>query len=208
MARYTESACRVCRREEAKLFLKGERCFSEKCSFEKRPYPPGEHGQRRRREKGFALQLREKQKAKRIYGVLENQFHHYYEIAARQRGRTGENLLRLLERRLDNVVYRLGWALSRREARQLVSHGHIAVNGRVVDIPSYQVSPGEKISLSARGKKVERFKEIVSSSFRPQVPTWLEVDDKKMEGKVLTLPERQDIDVSVKEHLIVELYSK
>ncbi len=208
MARYKESVCRLCRREETKLFLKGERCFTEKCAFDRRPYPPGEHGRRRRRSTGFALQLREKQKAKRIYGVLESQFHRYYEMASKKKGKTGEILLQLLERRLDNVVYRMGFALSRREARQLIVHGHIAVNGEKVDIPSYLVDSGEVISLTERGKKVERMKEAISSSFRPKVPSWLEVDSEKMEGKVLSLPAREDIDVPLEEHLIVELYSK
>lgn len=208
MARYKEAVCRLCRREETKLFLKGERCFTEKCAFDRRPYPSGEHGRRRRRSTGFALQLREKQKAKRIYGVLENQFHRYYEMASRKKGKTGEILLQFLERRLDNVVYRMGFALSRREARQLIAHGHITVNGRKVDIPSYLVEPGEVISLTERGKKVERIKEAISSSFRPRVPSWLEVDTEKMEGRVLALPTREDIDVPLEEHLIVELYSK
>jgi small subunit ribosomal protein S4 len=208
MARYKESVCRLCRREETKLFLKGERCFTEKCAFDRRPYPPGEHGRRRRRSTGFALQLREKQKAKRIYGVLESQFHRYYEMASKKKGKTGEILLQFLERRLDNVIYRMGFALSRREARQLIVHGHIAVNGEKVDIPSYLVDSGEVISLTERGKKVERVKEAISSSFRPKVPSWLEVDSEKMEGKVLSLPTREDIDVPLEEHLIVELYSK
>ncbi len=208
MARYIGSVCRLCRREETKLFLKAEKCFTDKCALDKRPYPPGEHGRRRRKEKGYALQLREKQKARRIYGVQEAQFARYYELAAKKKGKTGEILLQFLERRLDNVVFRLGFALSRREARQLVSHGHIAVNGKKVDIPSYLVKAGETIGLTPRGRAVEKIESNLSSPFRGAVPAWLSFDEKKKEGKVLSLPTRDQIDLAVQEHLIVELYSK
>lgn len=206
MARYTGPVCKLCRRAQMKLFLKGDKCLTEKCPVERRPYPPGEHGRRRAKESEYYVMLREKQKARQIYGVLEKQFRGYYEVASRQKGITGENLLRLLETRLDNVVYRLGLAFSRPEARQLVRHGHFEVNGHRVDIPSYQVSPGDVIK--ARGD-VARIREAAqTATTRAEVPKWLEADYEKLSGRVLRLPDREDIDEPVKETLIVELYSK
>ncbi|MDI6822381.1 MAG: 30S ribosomal protein S4 [Actinomycetota bacterium] len=207
MARYISPLCKICRRENEKLFLKGERCLTDKCAMERRPYPPGEHGRRRPKETEYSLQLREKQKAKRIYGILENQFKRYYDLAAGRRGITGENLLRLLELRMDNVVYRLGFAASRNEARQMVRHGHFMVNGRKVNIPSYQVKLGDVISV-CEGREIARIRECVQSSTKPLVPGWLEVDIENLKGKVLSLPERDQIDIPVNEKLIVELYSK
>jgi len=209
VARYTGPACKLCRREGVKLFLKGERCLKSECAMEKRAYAPGEHGKRQRKMTPYGQMLREKQKAKRIYGVLESQFEKYYDIASRMKGKTGENLLALLERRLDNVVYRLGFATSRREARQFVRHGHIAVNGRRVNIPSFLVDPGEVISLTASGQENARIKEVIErATIRPRVPSWLKVDYEKGEGVVLAHPSRDDIDIPVDENKIVELYSK
>jgi small subunit ribosomal protein S4 len=208
MARDTSPQCRQCRREGEKLFLKGERCLTDKCGVDRRAYAPGDHGRgRRRKQSEYLTQLREKQKARRYYGVLEGQFRGYYETAARQSGITGENLLRLLELRLDNVVYRLGFGASRRQARQLVRHGHFTVNGRKVNIPSYRVRPDEIIAavLASEGLKtvVEDATDLTAS-----VPAWLQADHDNMVGKVLRLPERTDIDIPVQESLIVELYSK
>ena len=208
MARYTGADCRLCRREGEKLFLKGDRCYSDKCAYEKRPFPPGQAGKRRPRESEYRLQLREKQKTKRMYGMLEKQFHGYYEIANRQPGITGENLLRLLETRLDNVVYRLGFAKSRSEARQIVRHGHIQINGKRVDIPSYRVRVGDLVQVGPKAKDLLVIKAAIISSERSTVPGWLEVDIEKLQGSVISLPSRDQIDVTVKEHLIVELYSK
>ncbi len=208
MARYTDAVCKLCRREGVKLFLKGERCLSEKCPLEKRPFPPGEHGRKMQRETSYGVQLREKQKAKRIYGVLENQFRKYYEKAAKQKGKTGENLLRMLETRFDNVIFRMGFAFSRREARQLITHRHFKINDRTVNIPSYSLKPGDSISLSERGKKCARIKECIESANKPALPAWLEVNYETMTGKVIALPQRGDIDFMIKEQLIVELYSK
>ena len=208
MARYTGADCRQCRREGIKLFLKGDRCYSDKCGVERRPYPPGMAGKRRPRDSEYRGQLREKQKTKRIYGLLEKQFRGYYELANRQQGITGENLLRLLESRLDNVVYRLGFAKSRDEARQVVRHGHIAVNGRRVDIPSYRVRPGDTVAVGEKAKDLLVIKTSLISSEKIEVPGWLEVDIEKLSGKVLSLPERDQIDAPVREQLIVELYSK
>ncbi len=208
MARYTGADCRLCRREGIKLFLKGDRCYSDKCGVERRPYPPGMAGKRRPRDSEYRVQLREKQKTKRIYGLLEKQFHSYYEIANRQSGITGENLLRLLESRLDNVVYRLGFAKSRDEARQVVRHGHISVNGRRVDIPSYRVRPGDLVAVMPKAADLLVIKTALISSEKIEVPGWLEVDIEKLSGKVLSLPERGQIDAPVREQLIVELYSK
>ena len=208
MARDTSPQCRQCRREGTKLFLKGERCLTDKCGVDRRAYAPGDHGRgRRRKQSEYLTQLREKQKARRYYGVLEAQFRGYYETAARQPGMTGENLLRLLELRLDNVVYRLGFGASRRQARQLVRHGHFTVNGRKVNIPSYRVRADEIIAavLASEGLKsvVEDATDLTAS-----VPAWLQADHDNMVGKVLRLPERTDIDIPVQESLIVELYSK
>jgi small subunit ribosomal protein S4 len=208
MARYTGADCRLCRREGVKLFLKGDRCYSDKCGVERRPFPPGQAGRKRPRDSEYRVQLREKQKAKRSYGVLEKQFRTYYELASRQQGKSGENLLRLLESRLDNVVYRLGFAASRDEARQTVRHNHIAVNGARVNIPSYRVRPGDVISVAEKAKDLSVVKAALISSARVEVPAWLQVDVEKLQGKVLSLPTRDQIDMPVREQLIVELYSK
>ena len=209
MARYTDAVCRLCRREGMKLFLKGSKCFSDKCPIEKRNFAPGQHGKDRKAKiVGYGLQLREKQKAKRIYFTLEGQFRNYFEKAARSRGVTGELLLQQLERRLDNVVFRLGFAQSRRQARQLVRHGHVAVNNRKVNIPSYEVSAGEEISIREKSHKLvilEMAKEFASHG---TLPNWLEVDRDAYKEKVLSLPKREDIQLPVNEQLIVELYSK
>ena len=207
MARYTGAVCRLCRREGAKLFLKGDRCYTEKCSFSRREYAPGEAGRKRVKESEYRMQLREKQKTKRLYGLLEKQFHHYYEMASRQQGVTGENLLRILESRLD-VVYRLGFAKSRAEARQQVRHGHIYVNGRRVDIPSFRVRPGDLVSVAPKAREMLVIKSALISNERVQVPAWLEVDIEKLQGSVLSLPNRDQIDADIREQLIVELYSK
>jgi small subunit ribosomal protein S4 len=208
MARYTGADCRLCRREGIKLFLKGDRCYSDKCGVERRPYPPGMAGRKRPRDSEYRVQLREKQKAKRIYGLLEKQFRGYYELANRQQGITGENLLRLLESRLDNVVYRLGFATSRDEARQLIRHRHFDVNGRRVTIPSFRVRPGDAVAVRDKSKELTVVKGALISSARIEVPGWLEVDVEKLSGKVLSLPQRDQIDAPVREQLIVELYSK
>ncbi|MEL7568489.1 MAG: 30S ribosomal protein S4 [Dehalobacterium sp.] len=210
MARYTGAVCRLCRREGAKLYLKGDRCYSDKCAIVKRAYAPGQHGQSQARKKTseYGIQLREKQKARRIYGVLETQFRNYFEKAERQKGVTGENLLRLLELRLDNVVYRLGFASSRIEARQLVRHGHFTVNGRRVNIPSFMVRVGEQIGINEKSKKSPKIAEISELAAHKTVPAWLEMDKDALVGKVVALPAREDIDVPIQEHLIVELYSR
>ncbi len=206
MARDRGAQCKLCRREGTKLFLKGERCFTDKCGVDRRAYPPGEHGRGRMRQSEYRLQLREKQKARRYYGILERQFRNYYDKASRQPGVTGENLLRLLEARFDNVLVRLGFAGSRRQARQLIGHGHWTINGRRVDIPSYQVRPNDVIALRAGSKgepAIREATELVSA-----VPPWLQADHDGLTAKVLRLPEREDIAVPVQEQLIVELYSK
>jgi len=208
MARYTGADCRLCRREGNKLFLKGDRCYSDKCAIERRPYPPGEAGHKRIKESEYRTQLREKQKAKRIYGLQEKQFRGYYDIANREEGITGENLLRLLESRLDNVVYRLGFAKSRDEARQQVRHGHILVNGRRVDIPSFRVKSGDLIAVAPKAKELLVIKTALITNERIEVPSWLEVDIEKLQGSVLALPNREQIDSDIAEQLIVELYSK
>ncbi|MDO9557433.1 MAG: 30S ribosomal protein S4 [Coriobacteriia bacterium] len=208
MARYTGADCRQCRREGIKLFLKGDRCYSDKCGIERRPYPPGQAGKKRPRDSEYRVQLREKQKAKRIYGLLEKQFRNYYKLATRMSGITGENLLRLLESRLDNVVYRLGFAASRDEARQLVRHGHFLVNGRRVDIPSFRVRPGQVVAVAEKSKDLTVLKAAMISSSKIEIPGWLEVDVEKLTGKILSLPTREQIDAPVREQLIVELYSK
>jgi small subunit ribosomal protein S4 len=208
MARYTGADCRLCRRETTKLFLKGDRCYTDKCAVERRPFPPGQAGKKRPRDSEYRVQLREKQKTKRIYGLLEKQFRIYYEIANRQQGITGENLLRLLESRLDNVVYRLGFAKSRDEGRQIVRHNHITVNGRKVNIPSYRVRPGDLVAIAPKSKDLLVIKTALISSEKTEVPGWLEVDIEKLQGKVLSLPTREMIDAPVREQLIVELYSK
>lgn len=208
MARYTEAACRLCRREDMKLYLKGDKCYSGKCPMEKRAFAPGQHGQRRTKVSEYGIQLREKQKVKRIYGVLEKQFRLYFEQAEKKQGITGDNLLQLLERRLDNVVYRLGLSTSRKEARQLVLHGHFTVNGNKVNIPSYLVSEGDVIQVIEKSKKSDKFKTVVESTSSKVTPKWLETDFEKLEGKVVAMPARDDIDLNIEEHLIVELYSR
>jgi len=208
MARYRGAVCRICRREGEKLYLKGERCYTDKCAIERRPYPPGEHGQGRNKQSGYGVQLREKQKVRRLYGILENQYRNYFEKAEKMPGVTGENFLQILERRLDNVVFRLGFATSRNEARQFVLHGHILVNGRKVNIPSYQVDVDDIISVKEESLKTTRFKEVLEFNAEITVPKWLSVDLEKAEGKVLALPDREDIDYPVEEHLIVEFYSR
>jgi small subunit ribosomal protein S4 len=209
MARYKDAKCRLCRREQEKLFLKGERCYTDKCSFERRKYPPGIHGtKRRRRLSVFGLQLREKQKVKRIYGMLEGQFHRFYENARKMKGSTGDNLLSLLERRLDNVVYQLGFSRSRNQARQLVRHGHISVNDKKVDIPSYLVKAGDVIQVRSKSKKRTVIVDALEGRDVSVVPEWLNLDPAKKEGRVERLPERVDITHPINERLIVELYSK
>ncbi len=208
MARYTGAVCRQCRREGAKLYLKGDKCYSDKCSFSKRGYAPGQHGQSRKKVSEYGIQLREKQKARRIYGILERQFRTYFEKAERQKGITGENLLVLLERRLDNVVFRMGLAASRTQARQLVRHGHFTVNGHRVDIPSYLTKPGEVIQVAEGSKESPLLKEIAEALTHKTVPAWLEVSAQDMSGKIVRYPTREEIDTPVQEYLIVELYSR
>lgn len=208
MARYTGPVCRLCRREGTKLFLKGKKCFDQKCPVVKRAYAPGEHGQTKKKLSEYGLQLREKQKAKRIYGVLEAQFRRYFEAAAKKKGVTGEVLLQLLERRLDNVVYRLGLATSRAEARQLVRHGHFSVNGRRVNIPSYLVREGDIIALTPGTRDMPRMKELIEFASAHTPPAWLELDLENVRARVLRVPRREEIDIPVQERMIVELYSK
>jgi small subunit ribosomal protein S4 len=208
MARYTGSVCRLCRREGTKLFLKGDRCFTEKCAIERRAYPPGQHGQGRARFSDYGVQLREKQKVKRMYGLLEKQLRKTFEAASRMKGRTGENLLMLLERRLDNVVYRLGYTTSRAEARQLVKHGHFLVNGRRQTIPSMLVKAGARITVAEKSRKVARIANALETLEGRSVPRWLETEKAKFEGVVKALPARDDITIPIQEQLIVELYSR
>ena len=208
MARYTGAVCRLCRREGQKLFLKGERCYTDKCSVTRRNYAPGQHGQGRKKSSEYGIQLRAKQMTRRYYGVLESQFRHYYELAEKKEGKTGEVLLSILETRLDNVIYRLGWASSRAEARQLVVHGHFQVNGRRVDIPSYLTKPGEVISICEKSRNSEEIKAILETNASRPIPKWLEINRDALEAKVLSTPTREDIDLAVEETLIVELYSK
>ena len=206
MARYTGANCRLCRREGQKLFLKGERCYGSKCALERRSYAPGQHGQMRKKSSEYGLQLREKQKAKRFYGMQETQFRNLFDKAVSKKGVTGENLLIMLESRLDNVVYRLGLASSRKEARQLVVHSHFTVNGKKVNAPGQEVKAGDVIAVKEKSKNSPKFKEI--RDMQITVPSWLTVDTDKLEGKVVALPTRADIDTPIAEHLIVELYSK
>jgi len=208
MARYIGPVCRLCRREGTKLFLKGDRCFSEKCAIERRNYPPGQHGQTRPRFSDYGMQLREKQKVKRIYGLLEKQFENTMSTANRMKGRTGENLLSLLERRLDNVVFRLGFATSRAEARQLVRHGHFLVNGRRATIPSMLVRTGTKITVAESSRQITRIVGALEALERRSVPSWLEIDKDNFEGTVKALPVREEITLPIQEQLIVELYSR
>ena len=208
MARYTGPVCRLCRRAGEKLYLKGDKCYSDKCPVARRTYPPGQHGQRRRKASDYALHLQEKQKLRRIYGVLERQFSRYYEMAAKAKGVTGETLLQILERRLDNVVYRLGFGVSRPQARQLVMHGHVAVNGRKVDIPSYLVKPGDVISIRERSRDLDLIMANVEAAQQRGVPEWLSFSPETYSGEVLELPRREQIDLDVEEHLVVEYYSR
>lgn len=207
MGRYTGPACRLCRREGMKLYLKGDRCYSDKCAFDRRSYVPGQHGQGRKKVSGYGIQLREKQKAKRYYGVMESQFRKYFDMAERKKGVTGENLLSILESRLDNLVYRIGLSDSRKEARQLVKHGHFLVNGKKVDIPSYQVKVGDVVEVRAKSKKSEKFKELAEKNQRV-APDWLEADIENMRARVVGVPKKEHIDIPIEEHLIVELYSR
>ena len=206
MARYTGAVCRQCRREGQKLFLKGDRCYSGKCALERRAYAPGQHGQARKKYSEYGLQLREKQKVRKYYGVLESQFAHYFEMAEKKQGVTGSNLLSIVESRLDNVVYRLGFAMSRPEARQLVRHGHFTLNGKKVNIPSYLVSVGDVIAIKDGSMSSEKIKSIVEANDKKAIVKWLERDGTT--GKVVGVCEREDIDLPIEEHLIVELYSK
>ena len=208
MAKFLDSVCKRCRREGMKLFLKGDRCYGDKCAFERRAYAPGQHGQRRRKISEYGQQLREKQRAKQTYGVLERQFRKYFEMADRMKGVTGENLLQLLERRLDNMVYRLGFATSRKHARQLVRHNHITVNGNKVNIPSYLVGEADAISIREKSKKVTAVVEAVEAVERRGVPEWLTLDKDKLAGTVVAFPTREQMGIPFEEHLIVELYSK
>lgn len=208
MARYTDASCRLCRREGEKLFLKGERCYTNKCAISRRAYAPGQHGQQRKKLSEYGIQLREKQKARRFYGILESQFRKYFEMAVSRKGITGENLLQILESRLDNAVYRLGLATSRPEARQLVRHGHFTVNGKKVNIPSYLLSVGDVVAVREKSKSSPKVKAINEIAGSKVIPQWLEFDPENLVGKVVALPAREEIDLPIKEHLIVELYSK
>ncbi len=208
MARYNGPSCKLCRREGLKLFLKGERCYTDKCSFDRRPYPPGQHGQRRIKFTEYGIRLREKQKVRRIYGVLERQFRTYYEAASRGKGVTGEALLNLLERRLDSVVYRLGFAWTRADARQIVRHKHVKVNGRIVNIPSFLVKPGDKIEIREKSKQKGRVQSALEGVDRRGVPEWLELDKENLAGTVKTMPNREEITLPIQEQLIVEFYSR
>ncbi|MGE5664171.1 MAG: 30S ribosomal protein S4 [Deltaproteobacteria bacterium] len=208
MARYREAVCRLCRREGMELFLKGDRCFTDKCAIKRRGYPPGQHGQRRPKHSDYGVQLREKQKAKRIYGLQERQFRNTFEKAERLKGKTGDNLLILLERRLDNVVYKLGFAVTRRESRQMVRHGHFVVAGRKVNIPSFLVRPGEQIEIREKSRKMVGVNEALDAVVRKGIPPWLELDRDNFKGVVKALPTRADITEPIQEQLIVELYSK
>lgn len=208
MARYTGATCKICRREGTKLFLKGDRCYSEKCAVGRRAYPPGQHGQGRKKTSEYGLQLRAKQMTKRFYGVLEKQFKGYYVMGTKMQGKAGDNLLILLESRLDNVVYRAGWANSRAEARQLVTHGHFTVNGKRVDIPSYLLSPGEMISIKDKSKASDKFKAVLENNASRPVPAWIDLDAGTTQARIEAMPTREMIDLEVDETLIVELYSK
>lgn len=208
MARYTGAVCRLCRREGCKLYLKGDRCYSDKCSVKVREYAPGQHGKARKKLSEYGIQLREKQKARRYYGVLEGQFKHYFELAEKKEGITGENLLSILESRLDNVVYRLGFGMSRAEARQIVRHGHITVNGKKVNIPSFLVSVGDVITIKDKSRSSEKIKAVLESTSGKAIPKWLDLNRDTQEAKVIAVPMKEDVDLDIAEHLIVELYSK
>ncbi|OGP70940.1 MAG: 30S ribosomal protein S4 [Deltaproteobacteria bacterium RBG_13_58_19] len=208
MARYTDSRCRICRREKMALYLKGDRCYTDKCAIQRRSYPPGQHGQSRGKISDYGIQLREKQKVKRMYGLLENQFRGYFKRAERQKGVTGTNLLILLERRLDNVAYRLGFANSRAQARQLVTHNHILVNGRKVNLPSFLVEVGSAIQVAEKSRNLPIIRDALEAAARRGCPPWLELIKEEAQGKVIMLPTREDFTMPIQEHLIVELYSK
>ena len=208
MARYTDARCRQCRREGVRLFLKGDRCYTPKCGIERRAYPPGQHGQGRRKMSAYGLQLREKQKLRKVYGVVERQFRGYFQAAERLPGVTGENLLQLLERRLDNVVYRLGFASSRSQARQLVNHGHFRVNGRAANVPSHRMKPGDAIEVRDGSKQVEPIQVSLSAVGSRRMPEWLELDQANLRGRIISVPRREDIEVEAQEQLVVEYYSR
>jgi small subunit ribosomal protein S4 len=208
MARYTESVCRLCRREGAKLYLKGTRCYTKKCAFERRPTPPGQHGVRRRKVGDYGLQLREKQKVRRVYGVLERQFRGYFDVAEQRQGVTGESLLRFLEMRLDNVVYRMGFATSRPQARQLVGHGHFAVNGVATNIPSFQVKPGDRVEVRENRRAREPFKVAKETLRAHQAPEWLSIDAANLSGTIADVPRRDQMPLDLNEQLVVEYYSR
>ena len=208
MARYTGAVCKLCRREGKKLFLKGERCYTGKCAFERRSYAPGQHGQSRKKTSEYGMQLRAKQQARRYYGIQEGQFHKYFLMAERRQGMTGENLLKICESRLDNVAYLLGWASSRAEARQLTTHGHYLVNGKKVDIPSYLLKEGVVVSLRQKSLDSDKIKAVLEANGSRPVPEWLDKDSENMTAKVVKMPDREQIEVPVEEHLIVEFYSK
>ncbi|MGN1418091.1 MAG: 30S ribosomal protein S4 [Acutalibacteraceae bacterium] len=208
MSRYTGAVCKQCRREGKKLFLKGDRCYTGKCAIDRRSYAPGQHGQNRSKNSEYGLQLRAKQQARRYYGIQEGQFHKYFLMAERKAGMTGENLLKICESRLDNVVYTLGWASSRAEARQLVTHGHYEVNGKKVDIPSYLLKVGDSVSIKAKSRDSVKIKAVLEANESRPVPTWLDLDSQNLTAKVVALPEREQIGAPVEEHLIVEFYSK
>ena len=208
MARYRDAVCRICRREGDKLFLKGDRCYTDKCAIARRSYAPGQHGQGRKKMSEYGTQLREKQKSKRYYGLLENKFYHYFVLASKMTGKTGENLLKVLESRLDNVVYRAGFAMSRPEARQLVTHGHFTVNGKAVNIPSYLVKPGDVVAIVEKSMSSDKIKGVLEANASRPALNWLSVDKNKAQATVVNLPERSEIDLQVEEQLIVELYSK
>lgn len=208
MGKYLDSVCRLCRRQGVKLFLKGDRCFTPKCAIERRTYGPGQHGQLRKKLSPYAVRLREKQKLRRIYGLLEKQFSNSFKVAERAKGMTGENLLALLERRLDNVVFRMGFASSRNQGRQLVSHHHVTVNGKPVNIPSFVVNPGDKIMLKKKAAASPIFQKNIEAAPTKRIPSWIQVDFEKLEGSVLNAPKRQDIDTNVDVQLVVEFYSR
>ena len=208
MARYTDNSCRICRRENQKLFLKGARCYSDKCALSRRAFGPGQHGQKRRKLSEYGMQLREKQKTKSFYGILESQFKKYFLMATKRKGVSGENLLQILESRFDNVIYRLGFANSRYQARMLVRHGHFEVNGKKVNIPSYLVKVGDIITLKESSKQSQIFKDNIAINAKKTMPSWLEADIENYTGKVVSLSSRDEVDLPVEEHLIVELYSK
>jgi small subunit ribosomal protein S4 len=208
LARYVGPGCRLCRREGMQLYLKGDRCYTDKCAIERRHYPPGQHGHRRAKLSDYGMQLREKQKVKRIYGLMENQFRGYFEKAERQKGVTGTNLLIFLERRLDNIAYRLGFANSRSQARQLVRHGYVLVNGAKVNLPSYLVKKGDTIQVTEKGRTLPLIRDALEAAARRGCPPWLEMDKEEAKGRVIMFPSREDVTVLIQEHLIVELYSK